>query len=212
LKPTPLIQDLQRKAKRALLTARELQDRDPDASINRSYYAMFDIAQAALLRAGVPEDKLPRTHNGLIATFSKHAVQSGLINEKVSAALGRAEYLRLLADYTGKSLDANTAKDTVTRAETFMSSVEKAFALDGPSIPNSLENGGPPEQDKVREPDAATERSGTTYASIKPISIEDIQRRARENWLRMRQDIGVTKDPGDRSREEDMDHSVDNDE
>jgi len=26
---------------------------------------MFDIARAALLRAGVAEDKLPRTHNGL---------------------------------------------------------------------------------------------------------------------------------------------------
>jgi hypothetical protein len=25
---------------------------------------MFDIARAALLRAGVAEDKLPRTHNG----------------------------------------------------------------------------------------------------------------------------------------------------
>jgi hypothetical protein len=27
---------------------------------------MFDIARAAVLRAGVAEDKLPRTHNGVI--------------------------------------------------------------------------------------------------------------------------------------------------
>jgi uncharacterized protein (UPF0332 family) len=35
-----------------LASARELQDRDPDGSVNRSYYAMFDIARAALLSAG----------------------------------------------------------------------------------------------------------------------------------------------------------------
>jgi predicted nucleotidyltransferase len=34
---------------RALATARELQDHDPDGSVNRSYDAMFDIARAALL-------------------------------------------------------------------------------------------------------------------------------------------------------------------
>jgi hypothetical protein len=40
--------DLKLKAERALATARELQERDPDGSVNRSYYAMFDIARAAL--------------------------------------------------------------------------------------------------------------------------------------------------------------------
>ena len=60
-----------------MATARELQDRDPDGSVNRSYYAMFDIARAALLSDGVREDELPRTHSGLIGSFSKHAVLSG---------------------------------------------------------------------------------------------------------------------------------------
>jgi hypothetical protein len=45
-----------------LASARELQDRHPDGSVNRSYYEMFDIARAALLSAGVREDELPRTH------------------------------------------------------------------------------------------------------------------------------------------------------
>lgn len=74
-----LARDLRAKAARALARARELQDRDPDGSVNRSYYAMFDIARAALLRAGVREDELPRTHSGVISAFSKHAVQSGRI-------------------------------------------------------------------------------------------------------------------------------------
>jgi uncharacterized protein (UPF0332 family) len=64
-----------------LASARELQDRDPDGSVNRSYYAMFDIARAALLSAGVREDELPRTHSGVIGAFSKQAVQSGRIDQ-----------------------------------------------------------------------------------------------------------------------------------
>ncbi len=79
-----------------MATARELQDHDPDGSVNRSYYAMFDIARAALLSAGVREDELPRTHSGLIGSFSKHAVLSGRIDQKLFAALGRAESLRLI--------------------------------------------------------------------------------------------------------------------
>jgi uncharacterized protein (UPF0332 family) len=100
-----------------LATACELQNHDPDGSVNRSYYAMFDIARAALLSAGVREDELPRTHSGLIGSFSKHAVLSGRIDQKLFAALGRAESLRLTADYTGTPLDAKTAAETVVRAE-----------------------------------------------------------------------------------------------
>jgi len=68
---SPLARDLRAKAARALASERELQDRDPDGSVNRSYYAMFDIARAALLSAGVREDELPRTHSGVISAFSK---------------------------------------------------------------------------------------------------------------------------------------------
>jgi uncharacterized protein (UPF0332 family) len=122
---SPLARDLRLKAERALATARELQDHDPDGSVNRSYYAMFDISRAALLSAGVREDELPRTHSGLIGSFSKHAVLSGRIDQKLFAALGRAESLRLIADYTGTPLDAKTAAETVVRAEAFVSTVEK---------------------------------------------------------------------------------------
>ena len=62
----------------------DLTDRDYDSAVNRSYYAMFDIARAALLRAGVAEDKLPRTHNGVIDAFRQHAVQSGQIDREPS--------------------------------------------------------------------------------------------------------------------------------
>jgi len=62
----PFALTLVRKSKRALKVAGlALNAGDNDSAVSRSYYAMFDIARAALLRAGVAEDKLPRTHNGL---------------------------------------------------------------------------------------------------------------------------------------------------
>lgn len=212
---SPLARDLRLKAERALATARELQDHDPDGSVNRSYYAMFDIARAALLSAGVREDELPRTHSGLIGSFSKHAVLSGRIDQTLFAALGRAESLRLIADYTGTPLDAKTAAETVVRAEAFVSTVEKAFALSESSITNNLENDDPP-QNKISEPNLAIEQPETDYARLKPVSLEEIRRQARENWLQLRQKVGVekgvdhSKDP-DRGAKEDQSHSIDDD-
>src|SRR6266480_4298184 len=90
---------LVRKSERALKSARlDLTDRDYDSAVNRSYYAMFDIARAALLRAGVAEDKLPRTHSGVIDAFRQHAVQSGQIDRELAADLSRTESHRIKAD------------------------------------------------------------------------------------------------------------------
>jgi uncharacterized protein (UPF0332 family) len=214
---SPLARDLRLKAERALATARELQDHDPDGSVNRSYYAMFDIARAALLSAGVREDELPRTHSGLIGSFSKHAVLSGRIDQTLFAALGRAESLRLIADYTGTPLDAKTAAETVVRAEAFVSTVEKAFALIESSITNNLQNDGPNPQDKISEPGLTTEQSETDYARLKPVSLEEIRREARENWLQLRRrNVGAAKGIGDskgagRDAKEDQSHSIDDD-
>jgi uncharacterized protein (UPF0332 family) len=200
-----------------LATARELQERDPDGSVNRSYYAMFDIARAALLSAGVREDDLPRTHGGLIGSFSKHAVLSGRIDQKLFAALGRTESLRLIADYTGTPLSPKTAAETVVRAEAFVGAVEKAFALNESSIANNLENDSPNPQDKISEPDLPIEQSETDYVRLKPISLEEIRRQARENWLQLRRrNVGAAKGTSDskdagRDAKEDESHSIDED-
>jgi uncharacterized protein (UPF0332 family) len=61
---------LVRKGERAIRSAHlSLRDGDPDNAINRSYYAMFNVARAALLNAGVSEAELPRTHRGVIEAF-----------------------------------------------------------------------------------------------------------------------------------------------
>jgi hypothetical protein len=128
------------------------------------------------------------------------------------AALGRAESLRLIADYTGTPLDAKTAAETVVRAEAFVSTVEKAFALNESSSANSLKNDNPNPQDKISEPDLAID-----YAPLKPASLEEIRRQARENWLQLRQQkVGAAKGVGhskdaERRVKEDQGYSIDDD-
>jgi hypothetical protein len=144
-------------------------------------------------------------------------VLSGRIDQKLFAAVGRAESLRLIADYTGTPLDTKTAADTVVRAEAFVSTVEKAFALNESSIANNLENDSPNPQDKISEPDLAMGQSETDYMRLKPVSLEEIRRQARENWLQLRRrNVGAAKgisDPKDAGRDakEDQSHSIDDD-
>ena len=69
----PFERALVRKGKRALKVATlALKAGDNDSAVSRSYYAMFDIVRAVLLRAGVTEDKLPRTHSGVIEVFKSY--------------------------------------------------------------------------------------------------------------------------------------------
>jgi uncharacterized protein (UPF0332 family) len=60
-------------------------------------YAMFNVARAGLLSAGVSEGDLPRTHRGLIEAFRIHAVQTGRIDADMASSLSRTESLRLQA-------------------------------------------------------------------------------------------------------------------
>ena len=121
---------LVRKSRRALRSARlDLRDGDTDGAVNRSYYAMFNTAQAALLSSGVPEDKLPKTHSGLISAFGERAVKSGKVDPEFGRAIRKTESLRLQADYTGVEIDMAAAAKTLAGAERFVQSVEQAFGL-----------------------------------------------------------------------------------
>jgi uncharacterized protein (UPF0332 family) len=209
---SPFIRDLIRKSEQSLRSSRELQDHDFDGSVNRSYYAMFNTARAALLSIGVPERDLPRTHSGVIAAFSQHAVHSGRIDPELAAAFGRTEALRLQADYANTGMDQKTAADTLARAEIFVATVARVFALHEPSRTMGLEDGHPSDGDKVSEPGDSVERIETPYTHAQPLSLEEERRKARENWLRLRQqkiagasDIGHERDT-DHRRKDDLSH------
>ena len=147
---------------------------------------MFNIARATLLSVGVPERDLPRTHSGVIAAFAQHAVHSGRVDPELAASLGRAETLRLRAGYTGTGIDLKTAVDTLARAEAFVATVAREFALYEVSKAIGSENGRSDDGDKVSEPGYRIERIETPYLRAQAYSLEEERRKARENWLRLR--------------------------
>lgn len=210
--------NLVRKGKRAILSARvALQIGDPDNAVNRSYYAMFDMARAALLDAGIPEDQLPRTHKGVIEAFRKHAIESGKIDVALASVLSRAEALRLQADYLDSEINAHFAADAVAQAEAFVSTVERVFALEGPSLGAEFEKDNKGHDDKISEPDLAIDRPNTRKFGVQPLSMEEERRQARENWLKLRQQRieggkgGALSNDADRGAKEDHGFSLDTD-
>ena len=214
----PFARALVRKSARALKVARlALNAGDNDSAVSRSYYAMFDIARAALLRAGVTEDKLPRTHSGVIEAFRSHAVQSGQIDRQLATHLSRTESLRIKADYTGTEIELTEATEVVQNAELFVQTVERVFSLDESSLAKEYENPTSKDDDKVSEPVVAVSEIKRKGAKLEPISLEEIRRQARENWLQLRQqNVGVAKGVGhskdaDRGAKENQSHSIDDD-
>jgi uncharacterized protein (UPF0332 family) len=211
----PFERALVRKGQRALKVARlALNAGDNDSAVSRSYYAMFDFAQAALLRAGVTEDKLPRTHSGIIEAFRRHAVQSGQIDRELATQLSRTESLRIKADYTGTEIELSEAKEVVQNAELFVQTVERVFGLDKPSLAKEYEHPTSKDDDKVSEP--AVTASEIERAKLEPISLEEIRRQARENWLQLRQQLVSEAKEGaahskdaDRGAKKDQGHSID---
>jgi uncharacterized protein (UPF0332 family) len=213
---TPFARALVRKSERALKTARlALSSGDFDNAVNRSFYSMFDIARAALLEAGVAEDKLPRTHSGLIDAFRQRAVQTGKFDKEMAADMSRIESHRIRADYTGFEIEPKVAAEAVAKAEAFVQTVERVFNLGDASL-DEYQNHTPSNDDNVSETfgDSKIEKRD---AQIEPVSLEEIRRQARENWLRLRQqkiegvkgaDIGHDTD---REARNDQGHSIDDD-
>lgn len=174
-----LVDTLVRKSRRALRSARlDLLDGDTDGAVNRSYYAMVNAAQAALLSSGVPEDKLPRTHSGLISAFGEHAVKSGKVDPECGRAISKTESLRLRADYMGVELDSATAEKALTGAERFVQSVEQAFGLQSISARVEAES-------RPTIKDSAREQQRISSIDDKYESLEERRSRAVREWLEL---------------------------
>lgn len=169
-----------RKSRRALRSARlGLRDGDTDGAINRSYYAMLNAAQAALLSTGVPEDKLPKTHSGLISAFGQNIVKNGKVAPEIGRSINKTESLRLQADYMGVELDPARAEKAVADAERFVQSVERAFGWQ----PVSAEP-APAAEQPAKEQAAGREENDSLWD--KSESMEERRRQAVQNWLEYR--------------------------
>ncbi len=120
------------KAHTACSSARALLELgDMDGAASRAYYAMFDAARAALLASGASaEPNINRTHSGLIGTFGNHLVKNGPVPKEVGRLLNRAHEIRLVADYTGDSVEPVDARAMVEQAEVFVATMRVKFMRD----------------------------------------------------------------------------------
>lgn len=186
---------LMRKSRRALRSARlDLRDGDADGAVNRSYYAMLNSARAALLRAGVPEDKLPKTHSGLISAFGEHVVKPGKVEPEFGRFMNKAEGLRLRADYTGVELDRATAEEALADAERFVQSVGRAFGFQ----PMSAE--AMPSADRAAGQKPETQEKDQSLWA-KSEGMEERRSRAVRDWLAYRKEKREAARAASRERE-----------
>jgi uncharacterized protein (UPF0332 family) len=113
------------KAERALDSARLLLAAgDVDGACNRAYYAMFDAARATLSTLpGADGAEAVRTHGGLIVAFGLQLIKTGRLPRELGRMLNRAEDVRLLADYTGASVELADARALLADAEAFVAAL-----------------------------------------------------------------------------------------
>lgn len=161
-----------------------LREGDPDSAVNRAYYAMFNVARAALLNSGVPEGDLPRTHRGVIEAFRNHAVQTGRVDAELASTLSRTESLRLKADYTGSEIEFGAAEQVVAHAEKFVRTVEREFGLETHTRAVAEEKDA--SMGRARDGDSASTPNldESSELSARRLSPEETRRKAREDWLK----------------------------
>jgi uncharacterized protein (UPF0332 family) len=113
------------RARRSAASATVLFDvGDLNGACNRSYYAMFDAARAALLAGREPiKSELIKTHSGLIAAFSLHLIKPGHIPMQYGKSLRQVDQIRLLADYSDEDVDREMAISVIEQANRFVDAV-----------------------------------------------------------------------------------------
>jgi len=116
------IQDLIEKAKKYMHTAEyALGAGDYDSSASRCYYAMFFVAQAALLTKGLSAS----SHRGVIGLFGQHLVKTEIVEKRFGKALNDAYDRRLAGDYgVGPAVTKDQAQDLLETARDFVGRLE----------------------------------------------------------------------------------------
>ena len=127
-------QHMRRAFKRLEVARLNLASGYPDDSCNRSYYATFEAASAALAASGISP---PRTHKGVAKLFQQHVVKPGRVDTRTGAVISRIERLRLIADYEGTPMEVEQAHDALRQAGKFVEVVRAEFLPDFNPDPTS---------------------------------------------------------------------------
>jgi uncharacterized protein (UPF0332 family) len=125
------------KAERALAAAhRALRDNDSETAANRTYYAMYDVARAALLHVG--QDKAAAgTHATVIGQFGLHLCVSGPIPSELGTALNQAQELRNEGDYLPTAPELAVVRKYVGLADRLIAAVRDLLSSTPPSEPST---------------------------------------------------------------------------
>lgn len=144
------LQDFIAKAERFLHSAEHLfRLGDYDSSASRCYYAMFFMAEAALMVQGI----FASSHKGVISLFSRQFVQTGIFRPELGRALRRAYDVRLTGDYAvGFSVSREEAQDLLKVAHEFVSEVRAFIEREGRSEGKEPEGDGEACADKGGTP------------------------------------------------------------
>jgi uncharacterized protein (UPF0332 family) len=93
-----------------------------DFAASRAYYAMFYLAQAALLEQGQSFTK----HSAVIAAFGERLAKPGLLPVELHRFILDAYDDRISGDYsTGPGLTSVQVTEQIARAEQFLKGVEQ---------------------------------------------------------------------------------------
>jgi len=95
---------------------------DLKGSLNRSYYAIFYAARALLALRQLET----RKHSGLVATFIKEYVASGIFAREFSNIIKNAQKIRTEVDYEDFYIvSRDTAKGQIENAEKFVKEIKR---------------------------------------------------------------------------------------
>ena len=131
--------------------------------------------------------------------------------------MSRVEALRIKADYTGIEIEPRIAAETIAKAEVFVQTVGRVFAVTESVPATEYKDRDPKHDDKVSDPGDLRLEFASKAAHLQPVSLEEIRRQARENWLRLRQrefEAAKSADPehdGTPDANADRSHATDND-
>lgn len=116
------LRDLTEKAERFLRTAEQAMGiQDHDSCVSRCYYAMFFMAEAALLTRNLSSS----SHRGVISPFGQHFVKTGIFDRLLGKTLNDAYDKRLIGDYgIGIAVTQNEAQRLLEAARDFVEKVK----------------------------------------------------------------------------------------
>jgi uncharacterized protein (UPF0332 family) len=116
------IRDLIEKTEKFLNTAQQaLNIGDYDSCASRCYYAMFFMAEAALLTKNLTAS----SHKGVISLFGEHFVKTKIFERTLGKALSDAYDKRLVGDYgVGLVVTEQQAQNLLESAQDFISKLK----------------------------------------------------------------------------------------